>query len=117
MAARSAIHPTRHQDAQVFQGRRISGLHPRYTSRTDRGNEGLFDESVGIVVLLILIEKDEVVTICDHLKKLKFSPNLPYAFTEHGAIMLATILNSPVAVQASIQIVRAFIRLRQRHCL
>ena len=72
---------------------------------------------MGIVVLLILIEKDEVVTICDHLKKLKFSPNLPYAFTEHGAIMLATILNSPVAVQASIQIVRAFIRLRQRHCL
>ena len=62
-------------------------------------------------------EKDEVVTNCDHLKKLKFSPNLPYAFTEHGAIMLATILNSPVAVQASIQIVRAFIRLRQRHCL
>ena len=58
-------------------------------------------------------EKDEVVTNCDHLKKLKFSPNLPYAFTEHGAIMLATILNSPVAVQASIQVVRAFVRLRQ----
>lgn len=38
---------------------------------------------------------------------------LPYAFTEHGTIMLATILNSPVAVQASIQIVKAFVRLRQ----
>jgi hypothetical protein len=58
-------------------------------------------------------EKDEVVTNCDHLKRLKFSPNLPYAFTEHGAIMLAAILNSPVAVQASIQVVRAFVRLRQ----
>ena len=58
-------------------------------------------------------EKDEVVTVCDHLKKLKFSPNLPYAFTEHGAIMLATILNSPVAVHASIHVVRAFVRLRQ----
>ncbi len=31
-------------------------------------------------------EKEEVVTNCDHLKKLKFSPNLPYAFTEYGAI-------------------------------
>ena len=58
-------------------------------------------------------EKDKVVTICDHLKRLKFSPTLPYVFTEHGAIMLATILNSPVAVQASIQVVRAFVRLRQ----
>jgi hypothetical protein len=29
-------------------------------------------------------EKAEVVANCDHLKRLKFSPNLPYAFTEHG---------------------------------
>ncbi len=41
---------------------------------------------------------------------LKFRPN---AFTEHGAVMLAAILNSPVAVAASIQVVRAFVRLRQ----
>ncbi len=58
-------------------------------------------------------EKDEVVTNCDHLRRLKYSPTLPYAFTEHGAVMLASVLNSPVAVQASIQVVRAFIRLRQ----
>jgi hypothetical protein len=38
---------------------------------------------------------------------------LPYAFTEHGAIMAATILNSPRAVQVSVFIVRAFVRLRQ----
>ena len=37
----------------------------------------------------------------------------PYVFTEHGAVMLASVLNSPVAVQASIRIVRAFIRLRE----
>jgi hypothetical protein len=36
----------------------------------------------------------------------------PYAFTEHGAVMVANVLNSPVAVHASIQVVRAFIRLR-----
>jgi hypothetical protein len=37
----------------------------------------------------------------------------PYAFTEHGALMLASILKSPIAVAASIQVVRAFVRLRQ----
>ena len=58
-------------------------------------------------------EKQEVVANCDHLKKLKYSHALPRAFTEHGAIMLATVLNTPVAVQTSIQIVKAFIKLRQ----
>ncbi|MDI6802981.1 MAG: ORF6N domain-containing protein [Bacteroidota bacterium] len=58
-------------------------------------------------------EKIEVVTNCDHLAKLKFSPYLPYAFTEHGALMLASVLNSPKAVQVSVQIVRTFIRLRE----
>lgn len=38
---------------------------------------------------------------------------LPYVFTEHGAIMLASVLNSPRAVQASIYVVRAFVRLRK----
>jgi hypothetical protein len=38
---------------------------------------------------------------------------LPYAFTEHGAVMLAAVLNSPVAIKASVQIVRAFNRLRR----
>jgi hypothetical protein len=36
----------------------------------------------------------------------------PYAFTEHGAVMAANVLNSQVAVRASIQVVRAFVRLR-----
>ena len=38
--------------------------------------------------------------------------HLPYAFTEHGAIMAASVLNSPRAVEASVQVVRAFVRLR-----
>ena len=38
---------------------------------------------------------------------------LPYAFTEHGAIMAATILNSPRAVQVSVFVVRAFVKMRQ----
>jgi hypothetical protein len=38
---------------------------------------------------------------------------LPWAFTEHGALMAATVLNSPQAVQMSLYIVRAFVRLRE----
>jgi phage regulator Rha-like protein len=38
---------------------------------------------------------------------------LPYAFTEHGALMAANVLNSKRAVEASVQVVRAFVKLRQ----
>jgi phage regulator Rha-like protein len=38
---------------------------------------------------------------------------LPFAFTEHGAIMVATILNSPRAVEMSVYVVRAFVKLRE----
>jgi hypothetical protein len=37
---------------------------------------------------------------------------LPYVFTEHGAVMLATVLNSDRAIKASIAVVQAFVRLR-----
>jgi hypothetical protein len=54
-----------------------------------------------------------VVAKCDHLRRLKFSPTLPFAFTEHGALMLSNVLNSSAAVEVSIEIVRVFIRLRE----
>jgi hypothetical protein len=62
---------------------------------------------------LNLHEKAEVVANCDHLSRLRFSPVLPYVFTEHGAIMAANVLNSRQAVQASVFVVRPFIQLRQ----
>ncbi len=58
-------------------------------------------------------EKLEVVTNCDHLQKLKFSPVNPRAFTEHGAIMVASVLNSPKAIAVSVFVVRAFVQLRE----
>jgi phage regulator Rha-like protein len=58
-------------------------------------------------------EKHEVVTKCDHLEILKFSPQLPYAFTEHGAVMLASVLNSERAIEVNVQIVRIFTRMRE----
>jgi hypothetical protein len=38
---------------------------------------------------------------------------LPYVFTEHGALMAASVLNSPRAVQMSLYVVRAFLKLRE----
>ena len=58
-------------------------------------------------------EKSEVITNCDHLGHLKFSKHLPFAFTEHRAIMAATVLNSPQAVSMSVFVVRAFILMRE----
>jgi hypothetical protein len=58
-------------------------------------------------------EKAEVVANCDHLQTLKFSKALPHAFTEHGALMAANVLNSPEAVKMSVFIIRAFIKQRE----
>lgn len=58
-------------------------------------------------------ERDEVVTNRDHLGRMKFSAVMPWAFTEHGAVMAANVLNSGRAVAASIEVVRAFVRLRR----
>jgi hypothetical protein len=38
---------------------------------------------------------------------------LPFAFTEHGAIMAASILNSPRAIEVSVYVVRAFVQMRE----
>src|SRR5437764_12074001 len=53
--------------------------------------------------------KSQFATSSSHGGKRK----LPWVFTEHGAIMLASVLNSPVAVEASIRVVRAFVHLRE----
>jgi hypothetical protein len=62
---------------------------------------------------LTAAEKTEVVTNCDHLANLKFSKALPYAFTEHGAIQAANVLNSPRAIEVGVYVVRAFVQLRE----
>ncbi len=56
----------------------------------------------------------ELVTNCDHIPDtMKHSYISPFAFTEHGVTMLSSILRSDVAVSVSIQIVRAFVAIRQ----
>jgi hypothetical protein len=62
---------------------------------------------------LTAVEKQEVVTNCDHLANLRFSRTLPFAFTEHGAIMAASVLNTSRAIDVSVYVVRAFVKLRE----
>ncbi len=59
-------------------------------------------------------EWKEVVTNCDLLSDTaKFSNVAPFAFTEHGILMLSNILRSTKAVEVSIQITRTFVKLRK----
>ena len=58
-------------------------------------------------------EKDELVTICDHFKTLKHSSVNPYAFTEQGISMLSAILKSDIAINMSVEIIRAFVSMRK----
>ncbi|MCX6867054.1 MAG: ORF6N domain-containing protein [Verrucomicrobia bacterium] len=58
-------------------------------------------------------EKEKVVANCDHLQSLKFSKALPWAFTEHGALMASNVLNTPDAVKMSVYIIRVFIKQRE----
>ncbi len=39
---------------------------------------------------------------------------LPYVFTEHGALMAATVLNSPRAIEMSVFVIRAFVKMRDQ---
>lgn len=60
-------------------------------------------------------EKLEVITDCDHLGNLRFAKAMPLAFTEHGALMAATVSNSSQAVRMSLFIIRAFVKMRETH--
>jgi hypothetical protein len=89
----------------------LYGVPTKVFNQAIKRNRDRFPED--FMFRLTKAEKAEVVTICDHLSRLKFSPSLPYAFTEHGAIMAANVLNSPRAVRASVYVVRAFVKLRE----
>ena len=55
-------------------------------------------------------EKNELVTNCDRLERLKHSSVNPIVFTEQGVAMLSTVLRSEKAIQVNIEIMRAFAR-------
>ena len=87
------------------------GVPTRRLNEQVRRNQNRFPKD--FMFQLTAEEKAEVVANCDHLEKLKFSKALPLAFTEHGTIMAASVLNSPKAVEVSVFVVRAFVQLRE----
>ena len=88
----------------------LYGVSTKVFNQAIRRNQDRFPED--FMFRLTPEEKAEVVTNCDHLRKLKYSSNLPSAFTEHGAIMAANVLNSPRAITISVYVVRAFVKVR-----
>lgn len=90
----------------------IYGVETRTLNQAVKRNAERFPED--FIFTLTAAEKLEVITKCDHLAQLKFAKSLPFAFTEHGAIMAATVLNSKQAVAMSVYVVRAFIQMREQ---
>ena len=86
-------------------------IEPKVLNQAVKRNNKRFPED--FMFQLTQEEKIDVVANCDHLVNLKFSPNLPFVFTEHGAAMLASVLNSQMAIEVNIQIVRVFFRMRE----
>lgn len=70
-------------------------------------------ESLGLSRSQLVTLKGNRSQIATGSSKHRGSNNLPYAFTEHGAIQAANILSSPAATEMSVQVVRAFVGLRQ----
>ena len=79
---------------------RLYGVSTKRLNQQVKRNSDRFPED--FMFQLTKKEKLEVVANCDHLSLLKFSPVLPYVFTEHGAIMAASVLNTPRAIETSI---------------
>lgn len=89
----------------------LYGVETKHLNRQVRRNIERFPKE--FMFKLTKKEKDELVPICHHLADLKFSYQLPCAFTEHGVAMLASVLRSEAAIKISIYIVKAFVKLRQ----
>lgn len=90
----------------------IYGVENRALNQAVKRNSERFPKD--FIFQLNAAEKLEVITNCDHLARLKFAKSLPFAFTEHGALMAATVLSSPRAVAMSVYVVRAFIQMREQ---
>ncbi|MEX0896973.1 MAG: ORF6N domain-containing protein [Steroidobacteraceae bacterium] len=103
----------------MFRGQRVLldsdlaelyGVTPRRLNEQVQRNRGRFPEDFAFYLDIneIRILKSQIATSSWGGKR-----KPPLAFTEHGAIMAASVLNSPRAVEMSLYVVRAFVKLRQ----
>jgi len=89
----------------------LYGVETKYLNRQVKRNIQRFPEE--FMFRLSAEERDQLVTICHRFKTMKHSSTLPHAFTEHGVAMLASVLKSERAVKISINIIKAFVKLRE----
>ncbi len=89
----------------------LYGVPTKALNQAVKRNEGRFP--LDFMFRLTKKEKDELVTNCDRFQRLKHSSALPRVFTEQGVAMLSSVLNSDQAINVNIEIIRAFVRLRQ----
>ncbi|MBO7144994.1 MAG: ORF6N domain-containing protein [Salinivirgaceae bacterium] len=102
------------RNQQVMIDRDIAELYGVETKRLNeqvKRNIERFPEE--FMFALNKAEKDELVANCDRFNTLKHSTVMPYAFTEQGVAMLSAVLKSETAIQASIQIMKAFVAMRK----
>jgi hypothetical protein len=80
------------------------------------------EEYANLISQIVISNSEPVIKQADALNSSQFvmssrkhrgAAYLPWAFTEHGALMAATVLNSPRAVQMSLFVVRAFVQMRE----
>lgn len=88
----------------------IYGVETKRVNEAVRNNPEKFPK--GYVFELQSAEKQQLVENFDQFKKLKHSPVSPHAFTEKGLYMLATILKSEAATQATLGIIETFAKVR-----
>jgi ORF6N domain len=89
----------------------IYGVETRALNQAVKRNQDRFPDD-----FLFELTRDEILRISQtvtSLPNLKFSKQVQ-AFTEHGALMAATVLNSPEAVAMSVFVVRAFMQMREQ---
>jgi len=89
----------------------LYGVETKHLNRQVKRNIQRFPEE--FMFHLTPAEKKQLVTICHRFKTMKHSGVMPYAFTEHGVAMLASVLKSERAVKISINIIKAFVKLRE----
>lgn len=109
----SIIYEIRGQKVMLdFDLARLYGTETRSLKQAVKRNRLRFPKD--FMFTLTKKEWQEVITNCDNLgDAVKYSPALPFAFTEHGVTMLASVLKSGKAIQMNIAIVRAFVSLKE----
>jgi len=89
----------------------LYGVPTKVLNQAVKRNQSRFPQE-----FMFQLSKEEAIDVRSQIVTLQNKRHfryLPYAFTEHGALMAANILNSPQAIKMSVAIVQAFVRLRR----